>query len=71
MSKSHSMMHTKTMDMVDLLVITNNPHHMPMNPLLNIVLNHHTHKPHTTKHLHMTLTHIHHTNHLMSHMNHT
>ncbi|XLT40042.1 hypothetical protein HN873_071334, partial [Arachis hypogaea] len=42
--KSHSEVYTKMIDMVD-------PHHMPMNHLLNTALNHHTHKPTTTIHL--------------------
>jgi len=64
------LMHTNLMDMVTLIVIANNHHPMPMNHLPNIVLNHRTHKPYTTKHLHMILTHIHYTNHLVNHMKH-
>ena len=61
------LMHTNLMYVMTLIVIVNHNHHIHMNPLLNIAL-HHTHKPHTTIHLHMILTHIHHTN---NHMNHT
>ena len=64
------LVHINLMDVVTLIVIVNNHHHMPMNHPLNMILNHLTHKPHTTKHLIMTLILIHHTNHLMNHMNH-
>jgi len=64
------LMHINLMDVVILIVVVNNHHHMPMNHPLNIILNHLTHKSHTTNHLHMTLTYIHHTHHLKNHMNH-
>ncbi|XP_057755790.1 uncharacterized protein LOC130974974 isoform X1 [Arachis stenosperma] len=60
MEKSHSMMHTNLMAMVNLLVTFKNHHHMPMSHILNTAPNH-THKPLLTKHLHMTLIHIHQT----------